>query len=156
MNGALKALRLMAVAVLAIGMFGSAGAQTLKLPPHDKVVLKNGLTLLLMEKHGVPMVSVAAIVKAGSVADPAGEEGLASITAGLLRKGTSKRSAQKFSEDLDFIGGPVGAASGVGYTSAFGEVPTKDPDPGLGLVSPAVGHPVVPPCVEEELAAPRI
>src|SRR5260221_9645039 len=111
MNGALKALRLMAVAVLAIGMFGSAGAQTLKLPPHEKVVLKNGLTLLLMEKHGEPMVSVAAIVKAGSVADPGGEEGLGSITAGLLWQGTSKRRRQKISEDLDFIGGPFGSAS---------------------------------------------
>src|SRR5258706_12077669 len=107
MNGAWKALRLMAVAVLAIGMFGGAEAQTLKLPPHEKVVLKNGLTLLLMEKHGVPMVSVAAIVKAGSVADPAGEEGLASLTAGVVRKGTSKRNAQKFFQDLDFFGGNV-------------------------------------------------
>jgi len=156
MNGALKALRLMAVAVLAMGMFGIAGAQTLKLPPHEKVVLKNGLTLLLMEKHGVPMVSVAAIVKAGSVADPAGEEGLASITAGLLRKGTSKRSAQKFSEDLDFIGGTFGADSGVDYTSMFGEFLTKDADRGLDLISDALLHPVFPQAEVEKLVAQDI
>jgi len=160
MNGALKAMRLMAVTVLAVvvamGMFGSAGAQTLKLPPHEKVVLKNGLTLLLMEKHGVPMVSVAAIVKAGSVADPAGEEGLASITAGLLRKGTSKRSAQKFSEDLDFIGGTFGADSGVDYTSMFGEFLTKDADRGLDLISDALLHPVFRQAEVEKLVAQDI
>jgi len=38
-------------------------AQTLKLPPHEKIVLKNGLTLLVMEKHGVPIVSFSAIVR---------------------------------------------------------------------------------------------
>src|SRR5258707_5829308 len=79
-------------------------AQTLKLPPHEKIVLKNGLTLLVMEKHGVPIVSFSAIVKTGSAADPAGQEGLATITVGLLRKGTQKRTAQQFASDLDFIG----------------------------------------------------
>src|SRR5229473_1711586 len=104
MSRRMKAMRYLVVAIVTSGLGWTSAAQTLKLPPHEKVVLKNGLTLLLMEKHGVPIVSLAAIVKAGSVADPAGEEGLASITAGLLRKGTSTRSAQKFAEDLDFIG----------------------------------------------------
>jgi hypothetical protein len=80
-------------------------AQTLQMPPHEKVVLKNGLTVLLLEKHGVPLVNISAIVKTGAAADPAGQEGLASATAGLLRKGTKARSAQQFAADLDFIGG---------------------------------------------------
>src|SRR5258708_20618508 len=156
MNGALKALRLMAVAVLAMGMFGSAGGETLKLPPHEKVVLNKGKAMLLMEKHGVLMEGVAAIVKDGSGADPAGEEGMASITAGLLRKGTSKRSAQKLSEDLDFIGGTFGADSGVDYTSMFGEFLTKDADRGLDLISDALLHPVFPQAEVEKLVAQDI
>jgi len=56
------------------------------LPPHEKIVLKNGLTLLVMEKHGVPIVSFSAIVKTGSAADPAGQEGFASVTAGLCER----------------------------------------------------------------------
>ena len=101
MRRKLKALRFLTSAILLAGFAFSAAAQTLKLPPHEKIVLKNGLTLLLMEKHGVPIVSLAAIVKAGAVADPAQEEGLAAVTAGLLRKGTARRNAQKFAEDLD-------------------------------------------------------
>src|SRR5437764_12585838 len=117
MKRKIKILRNLGRAVLALGFATAAGAQiagaqTLKLPPHERVVLKNGLTLLLMEKHEVPMVSLAAIVKTGSTADPDGEEGLAAVTASLLRKGTQKRSAKKFSEDLDFIGGSFGADSG--------------------------------------------
>src|SRR5246127_5596078 len=106
-------------------------AQTLKLPPHEKVTLKNGMTVLLMEKRGVPMVSFAAILQAGSTLDPAGQEGLASVTAGLLRKGTSKRNAQKFAEDLDFIGATFSADAGADFTSISSEFLRKDLDRGL-------------------------
>ena len=82
-------------------------AQKLHIPPHEKVVLKNGLTVLLLEKHGVPIVDVSVLVKTGAIADPVGQEGLASITAGLLRKGTKIRTAQQFADDIDFIGGIV-------------------------------------------------
>src|SRR5258708_11604134 len=104
MSRGMKAMRFLMGAILALGLVWTSAAQTLKLPPHQKIVLKNGMTLLLMEKHGVPMVSVAAIIKAGSAADPASEDGLASGTAGLLRKRTAKRSAPQFAEYLDFIG----------------------------------------------------
>jgi len=95
MNRAIKALRAAFTTVLAVLCAWAASAQTLKLPPHEKIVLKNGMTVLLMEKRGVPMVSVAAIIKAGAVADPAGEDGLASVTAGLLRKGTAARCVSR-------------------------------------------------------------
>jgi predicted Zn-dependent peptidase len=141
MSVVLRAMRFPAIAVLALGLAFNLTAQTLKLPPHERVVLKNGLTLLLMEKHGVPIVSLAAIVKAGTVADPSGEEGLASVTAGLLRKGTAKRSARKFAEDLDFIGGSFTADAAADFTSISGEFLTKDLDKGLDLFSDAVLHP---------------
>ena len=80
-----------ALTVVLLGGASIARAQKLQMPAHEKVVLKNGLTVLLLEKHGVPLVNVYALVKTGAAADPAGEEGLASVTAGLLRKGTNAR-----------------------------------------------------------------
>ena len=59
------------LAVVAVGASSSATAQTLRMPPHEKIVLKNGLTVLLLQKHGVPLVNISTIVKAGSAADPA-------------------------------------------------------------------------------------
>ena len=85
MNRKMIGVRFLAAAISSCLLLCAGAAQTLKLPPHEKITLKNGMTVLLMEKRGVPMVSFAAIVKAGSTADPAGEEGLASVTAGLLR-----------------------------------------------------------------------
>src|SRR5258708_26069256 len=77
-------LRVLAVVVAVLFGAFSAAAQTLHLPPHVKVVLKNGLTVLLLEKHGVPLLHVYPLVKTGSAVDPAGDDGLASVTPGLF------------------------------------------------------------------------
>ena len=156
MNPERKALRFVVGAVLVLGFAWTSRAQTLQLPPHEKIVLKNGLTVLLMEKHGVPIVDIAVIVKSGSVADPAGEEGLASVTAGLLHKGTAKRSAQQFAADLDFIGAEFSADASTDYTAISSEFLTKDVDKGVDLFSDAVLHPVFAQGEVEKLLAQEI
>src|SRR6202043_4143111 len=117
-------------------------AQSIHIPPHEKVIFKNGLTVLLLEKHGVPIVNFAALVKSGAAADPQGEEGLASITAQLLRKGTQKRTAQQFAADADFTGGSVEAGAGADFSTASGEFLNKDLARGLDLFSDALMRPV--------------
>ena len=142
---------------LMLTIFAStAAAQTLHMPPHEKYVLKNRLTVLLLEKHGVPMINLFAIVKTGSAADPVGEEGLASITAGLLRKGTKARTAQQFAADLDFIGGEFEADAGADYSSVSAEFLTKDLTRGLELFSDALLHPTFPQAEVEKLLAQSI
>jgi zinc protease len=133
------------VAILVVLFCGHASwAQSIKVPPHEKVVLKNGLTVLLLEKHGVPIVSMTALIKAGAAADPVGQEGLASQTAALLRKGTKKRSAQQFAADLDFIGGSFEADAGADFTTINAEFLTKDLAKGLDLFSDALLQPTFP------------
>jgi zinc protease len=132
------------IAILATVVPGVISAQSIKIPPHEKIVLKNGLTVLLLEKHGVPIVSFAALVKSGSAADPAGQEGLAAQTADLLRKGTKKRSAQQFAADLDFIGGSFEAGAGGDFTTISAEFLTKDLTKGLELFSDALLQPTFP------------
>jgi zinc protease len=119
-------------------------AQSIHLPPHEKIVLKNGLTVLLLEKHGVPLVAFSALVKTGAAADPAGQAGLASVTAALLRKGTATRTAQQFSADLDFIGGSFEADITPDFTSIRSQFLTKDIAKGLELFSDALLHPTFP------------
>jgi zinc protease len=139
-----KMLRLLALFGFLLTLCPGAPAQSLRLPPHEKIVLKNGLTVLLMEKRGVPLIDVFALVKTGAAADPAGQEGLASITAGLLRKGTKSRTAQQFSADLDYIGGSFSADAGADFTSISAEFMTKDLARGLELFSDAVLYPTFP------------
>jgi zinc protease len=143
-------------AALALALTAVSSAQTLRLPPHEKIVLKNGLTLLVMEKHGVPIVSFNAIVKAGSAAEPADQAGLAGITAGLLRKGTQKRTAQQFASDIDFIGGSFDAGSDFDYSNVSAEFLTKDLDRGLDIFSDALLHASFPQAEVDKLLAQSI
>ena len=105
-----------------------------KLPPFKRVELPNGMTVLLMEQHEVPIVSFNFIIKAGTVADPAGKEGLASLTAGLLRKGTRTRNAEQIANELDFIGGTLVADANYDYSRGAAEFVKKDVDKGLDLL----------------------
>ena len=139
---ALSALVL--VLTLVVGLSSPLRAQSLRMPPHEKIVLKNGLTVLLLVKHGVPLIDISTIVKAGAVSDPAGQEGLATITAALLRKGTKTRTAQQFSADLDYIGGSFEGEATSDYTVINAEFLTKDLARGLELYSDALLHPTFP------------
>lgn len=129
--------------IIALALCGnSALAQSLKLPAYKKVRLSNGLTLILMEQHEVPIISFSALVRAGSVADPQGKEGLASVTAELLRKGTKTRTSDQLAAELDFIGGTIFFGAGRDYASGSAEVLQKDLAAGLELLSDVMQHPV--------------
>jgi predicted Zn-dependent peptidase len=133
-------------------------AQTsgLKLPPHERRKLPNGLTLLLMERHELPLVSFHVIVGAGPVADPAGQEGLASLTADLLRKGTQSRSAGQFSAQLDFVGGQFSTTVAADYANVSTEVMKKDVGTGLDLLADALEHATFPPQEVTKLIQQRV
>jgi zinc protease len=152
----MKKMLILALAITWLAGVSVTRAQKLEMPPHEKVVLKNGLTVLLLEKHSVPMVSVAVIVKAGGLADPVGQEGLASTTAGLLRKGTKTRTAQQFAGDIDFIGGTFEADAGADYSSFAAEFLSKDTAKGLELVSDALLHPTFPQAEMDKLLAQSV
>jgi zinc protease len=148
-----KITNLLGLSVLAVFASSASPAQSIRIPPHEKIVFKNGLTVLLLEKHGVPIVSFDAIVKAGAAADPTGQEGLASMAAGLLRKGTKTRTAQQFSADMDYLGGSFGANASDDFTAISAEFLTKDLSRGLELFSDAVLHPTFPQGEADKLLA---
>ena len=72
-----------------------APARAIGLPPSREVRLPNGALVILAEKHDVPLIAFRALLRGGSIADPPGMEGVASLTGGLLRKGAGSRTAQE-------------------------------------------------------------
>lgn len=153
-----RTLRTVCCFFLALALTAPAVAQPggLKLPAYKKAVLKNGLTLLLMEQREVPVISMSVLVKAGSVADPAGKEGVASLTAALLRKGTKARSADRFSSDIDFIGGSFNAGASLDSTALSAEFMKKDVAKGLELVGDVLMQPTFPPDELTKIVKQRI
>ena len=114
------------------------------LPMYERTVLPNGLTVLLLPKHEVPLVSATLLLRSGSVADPAGKEGTAALTAALLRKGTAARSADAFSEDLDSIGMLYSSGVSLDSTSIGIDYLKKDQALAMSLLSDVVLHPSFP------------
>lgn len=148
---------LLAIFLITIFALSEADAQSsIKLPQFKKVKLSNGMTVLLMEQHEVPFVSFSLVMRAGGTADPAGKEGLASLTAGLLRKGTKKRTADQISTELDFVGATLGFGASEDYSNGFSEVLKKDVAVGLDLLSDVLINPTFPESEFTKLRQQRI
>ncbi|MGH9790432.1 MAG: M16 family metallopeptidase, partial [Candidatus Acidiferrales bacterium] len=132
------------LALLLITLSAAAQPSSLKLPPYKKTKLPNGLTVLLMEHREVPIVSFEFAVKGGSVADPRGKEGTASLTAELLRKGTKSRTAEQIAAQLDFIGGQFDDGTRPDESTASAEFLKKDLATGLDLLADILLNPSFP------------
>lgn len=80
--------------------------------PAKKVYnLSNGLKLIIVEWHSLPMVHLSLMIKAGSILDPQDKAGLADATAYLLTQGTKTKKALEIAEEIDFIGAKLSSRS---------------------------------------------
>jgi len=83
----------------------------LKLPPIQHLKLANGVPVVLLEKHEVPVVYLGLFVKGGQALDPEGKIGLAQLTASLMTEGAGSRDALQLADAIDFLGARVSAMS---------------------------------------------
>ncbi|OLC05832.1 MAG: hypothetical protein AUH42_06700 [Gemmatimonadetes bacterium 13_1_40CM_70_11] len=67
------------------------------------------MTLVVVENHEQPVLSVTLSFRAGSVTDPPGKEGLAGLVAELLTKGTATRTAEQIAAQIEGAGGSLSA-----------------------------------------------
>lgn len=132
---------LIMIVVFALLLAGPAPARAAE-PLGKRIVLDNGMILLLSEKHDIPMVTVNMAIRAGSMAEPGDKPGLASITASLLTQGTTRRSATQISNEIDFVGGSLSVSGGDDFASASLRVLKKDLRTGFDLLSDVLLNPV--------------
>jgi zinc protease len=85
------------------------------IPRPERVVLDNGLVVMLLEDHELPLIEVTALVKAGSRLDPADKIGLAELGAGVLRTGgTAALSGDQLDEWLESRAAAIEASADAG------------------------------------------
>ncbi|MCL2760601.1 MAG: insulinase family protein [Desulfuromonadales bacterium] len=78
------------------------------IPKSDRVVLKNGMILYLLEDHELPIVNATAYINTGSIYDPQGKAGLAAITGSIMRDGgAGKLSPEQLNDELAFMASSV-------------------------------------------------
>lgn len=69
-----------------------------------RFVTRAGIVVLVEESRAIPLVDVSAVLRTGSLADPAGREGLTRLSARMLRMGTADRTAEETEEALEALG----------------------------------------------------
>ncbi len=140
-----KALRfIVLIALLLAGPWLFAGRLD-AMPPIQRMTLSNQLVLLLSEEHSLPFVTLQILVDAGSGRDPAGEEGIANLTARGLLLGTARRTEKAINEELDYMGAALSSSGGRDYATLTLRVLKKDLEKGLDLFLEALTQPVFPP-----------
>jgi zinc protease len=117
-------------------------AGDVKLPPITEKTLDNGLLVVVVENHELPVVYMKMVVVAGSLYDTKELGGLASFTADMIRKGTNARTAVEIAESIDFVGGSLNSSASRDAIYVNTNVLVKHFDIALDLLSDIILNPV--------------
>jgi zinc protease len=117
----------------------------LSLPKVDRWQLKNGLEVLVIARHDLPLVSFSIAIKAGGYDEEKGKTlGVADFTASMLRKGTKARSADQIAGAIDFVGGSLDTQSSSESSVAACSALSKDARLCIDLLSDILLRPTFP------------
>jgi zinc protease len=93
------------------------------LPPHPitipaprETVLANGLSIVVVEDHRLPLVNYRLAFRVGTAFDPPQVPGLTDLLAGLLPEGTESRTSREIAEEVARMGASLSAGANSDYT----------------------------------------
>jgi len=111
------------------------------IPKATETKLANGLRVIVVEKRDLPIVTATVVAPAGGGHDPSGKAGTAALAADLLTKGTTTRSAEQIAQQVESLGGSIGA--GADWDAAFATVTVKadQVDPALAILADVARNP---------------
>jgi zinc protease len=132
-------------------------------PINDKVVRASfnkgvettidGVKVIVMPDSRLPLVSWSLTTRAGSHLDPVGKEGLAGITADMLRRGAGGLSFAELNQDLESRGINVEASAGGDTLRVGGSSLSKDLSHGMLRTRQVLLEPAFPAAELEKLKA---
>lgn len=123
------------------GYAADAQPAGVKIPAHQRFVLPNGLTIILLPKKDVPLIAFSGFVRSGALADPPAKPGVGSLVAGLLDHGAGKRSAFEFADAVEGVGGSFNASSGAEAINVSGQFLARDRALMIELLADALMRP---------------
>lgn len=89
-------------------------------PKIEQFALPNGMKVVLVEKHTLPIISSRIILDAGSMREPASKGGLANVAATLLSEGTRELSGAEIARRMESLGAQFGTFGS--FSAAFVDV----------------------------------
>jgi len=114
----------------------------IEIPQVKRVTLANGMQVFLLEDHELPLVNLSAMVRTGSVYEPADKIGLAAITGTVMRTGgTTSKTGDQIDEQLEQIAASVETGIGLNVAGASMSVLKEDIDTGLSILADVLMNP---------------
>jgi zinc protease len=117
---------------------------SLKMPPITTRELSNGLKIVVIEQHELPLVDVLLQIRSGGESDPAGRMGTAALVAGMLTEGTTTRSALQIADQAAYLGVELNATSGWEQSTVSLHTPIAQLDSALALFADVALRPSFP------------
>src|SRR2546423_2367653 len=108
-----------------------------------RTVLPNGLTVLIQEDHGAPVVAIVTYVKAGYFDETDPENGLAHALEHMFFKGTAKRGVGDIAKETKASGGYLNAHTIYDNTAYFTVLPSSSFAKGLEIQADAYANSVI-------------
>ncbi|MDP2984831.1 MAG: pitrilysin family protein [Candidatus Latescibacter sp.] len=131
----------------------SAMAEPVFTPPKiQRATMANGIEIILVEDHRLPLVQLNLVIKSGFAADPTDRFGTARLTAEMLANGTKSRTALEISDGALRLGAQLDIGSDFDGSTVSLNVLRQNLDPALDLMADIVLNPTFP---EKELERQR-
>lgn len=128
----------------------------LSLPPVTERTLPNGLRLLVVEHHELPVADFLLLVGTGGEADPPDKPGLATLVAAMLQEGTTTRTSLEIAAQEALLGANVNTSGGWDASTIRLHTPTTNLDSALALFADIALRPSFPPEELERLRQQRL
>jgi len=119
-------------------------AKNLQLPVIQRFALSNGLSVVLMEKHNLPLVQVNLVIETGGYDDPAGKEGLSNFAMDLLDEGTQSYSSLQLADEIEYLGANITTYAGSFSSGINCSAPVARLDGALNLMTEIALRPTFP------------
>lgn len=111
-------------------------------PKVERVTLKNGIEVFLLEDHELPLFNATAYIRTGSIYDPPDKAGLAGLVGTVMRTGGTKtRTGDELDEELEFLAASVETGMSEESGTASLSVLSKDLDRGLDIFADVLMNP---------------
>ncbi|MEW5930199.1 MAG: insulinase family protein [Gemmatimonadota bacterium] len=119
-------------------------ARPIRFPQFTETTLPNGLRVMVVENHRLPVANVSLYVESGAANDPRGKNGLASLAADLLDNGTARRSARQIAETIESAGGTLNTGADLDAVTVSSGVLSEQLPLAFDLVSDVALRPTFP------------
>ena len=116
--------------------------QTIK--DFEKIVLPNGLELLLKEEHALPIVSLSVVMNGGSRYETVENTGISELVSKLWVKGTTSKSSTDIAQLIEEKGASLEGFSGKNSMGIRSECLSEDLDFFVDLIEDIIKNPSFP------------